>query len=75
MKPRLTKRELEILSLICAGMANKQIAASLGITMHGVDYHIRRMFTKTGVHTRAELSGMVELRVLDPLRKRVVARP
>ena len=50
--PRLTDREKTVLGKL-AGQQDKQIAAALGMTPHGVRYHIRAIFGKLGVHSRA----------------------
>ena len=52
-KPRLTDRENSVLGQL-AGHQDKQIAAALGMTPHGVRYHIRAIFKKLGVHNRAD---------------------
>ncbi|MCX5793293.1 MAG: response regulator transcription factor [Elusimicrobia bacterium] len=50
----LTSRELEILTLIVAGLANKEIAYRLGISDRTVQFHIRSIFDKTGARSRTE---------------------
>jgi DNA-binding NarL/FixJ family response regulator len=50
----LTTREIEILGLLAAGLANKTIAARLGISEHTVKSHIAALFGKLAVSTRAE---------------------
>lgn len=52
----LTARELQIASLVALGRLNKQIAAQLHISEWTVATHVRRVFCKLGVSTRA---GMV----------------
>jgi len=52
---RLSPRELEIARLIASGMSNKSIGAVLDISTWTVAAHIRRMFAKLGVVTRAAL--------------------
>jgi HD-GYP domain-containing protein (c-di-GMP phosphodiesterase class II) len=49
----LTEREVEVLRLIARGQANKQVAASLGITTKTVGRHIEHIYAKAGVSTRA----------------------
>ncbi|MCY1039910.1 helix-turn-helix transcriptional regulator [Corallococcus sp. bb12-1] len=49
----LTARELQVVSCICEGLGNKQIAAKLGISTWTVAAHLRRIFTKLGADTRA----------------------
>jgi DNA-binding CsgD family transcriptional regulator len=49
----LTDREVEVLSLIARGRANKQVAAILGISVKTVGHHIEHIYAKAGVSTRA----------------------
>lgn len=50
----LTNREREILALLADGLANKQIAARLGISKNTVKTHLELMFDKLDVSSRAE---------------------
>ena len=50
----LTERELEVLQLAAEGLANKQIALSLGISEHTVKFHLSSIYTKLGVTSRTE---------------------
>jgi DNA-binding NarL/FixJ family response regulator len=52
--PILTNREREILALLADGLANKQIAARLGISKNTVKTHIELLFEKLAVSSRAE---------------------
>ncbi|MGH9660647.1 MAG: response regulator transcription factor, partial [Bryobacteraceae bacterium] len=54
--PRLTRREQEIVGLICRGMKNKQIGEALAITTGTVKVHLMHIFEKTGVKDRFELA-------------------
>ena len=49
----LTEREVEVLRLICRGGTKKQVAARMGISPRTVDHHVRHIYDKAGVHTRA----------------------
>jgi HD-GYP domain-containing protein (c-di-GMP phosphodiesterase class II) len=49
----LTEREVDVLRLIARGQANKQVAATLGISPKTVGHHIERIYAKAGVTTRA----------------------
>lgn len=51
--PLLTVREREVLERLEAE-GDKQIAAALGLSTHGVRFHLRKLFTKFGVRNRAE---------------------
>jgi DNA-binding NarL/FixJ family response regulator len=55
MKPgRLTKRQAEVLGLIAEGLANRQIAARLGISEDTVKQHAHGAFLKLGISSRRE---------------------
>jgi DNA-binding NarL/FixJ family response regulator len=51
----LTGREIQIVSLVAEGRVNKQIACDLHISEWTVSTHIRRIFCKLGVDTRAAM--------------------
>jgi DNA-binding NarL/FixJ family response regulator len=40
--------------LLAQGLANKQIAAALGITEHTIKFHVSSIYTKLNVTNRAE---------------------
>ncbi|MFZ0544391.1 MAG: LuxR C-terminal-related transcriptional regulator [Candidatus Promineifilaceae bacterium] len=48
----LSKRELEILTLIAAGLKSKEIAEQLVISLNTVLYHNKNIYSKLGVHKR-----------------------
>jgi len=50
----LTERETQILQLLARGLANKQIAAALGISEHTVKFHVSSIYTKLGATNRTE---------------------
>jgi len=49
----LTARESEVLALLARGVSNKEIAETLVISTNTVKRHLRAIFDKLGVHTRA----------------------
>jgi DNA-binding CsgD family transcriptional regulator len=49
----LSEREVEVLRLICRGGTKKAVAASLYISPSTVDHHVRHIYDKVGVATRA----------------------
>ncbi len=50
----LTRRECEVLQMLAAGLANKEIAARLTISDHTVKFHVASILGKLGVSTRTE---------------------
>jgi DNA-binding NarL/FixJ family response regulator len=50
----LTRREQEILRLLCEGFANKEIAKSLSISFDTVRWHLKQIYEKLHVRSRAE---------------------
>jgi DNA-binding NarL/FixJ family response regulator len=52
---RLTRRELEVLQLICDGLSNKDIAAKLHLSANTVAVHRANIMSALGVHKTAEL--------------------
>lgn len=51
----LTKRELEIVELVCLGLRNRQIADRCSLTEGTVKIHLNSIYRKLGVASRAEL--------------------
>ena len=52
----LTPREAEVLQLIAEGLANKQIAAELSISIKTVEKHRQQVMNKLGIHEVAGLT-------------------
>ncbi|MBL9208929.1 MAG: response regulator transcription factor [Opitutaceae bacterium] len=67
--PHLTSREIEVLQLVAEGQANKQVAATLGISIKTVEKHRQHLMDKLNIHETAGLTryaiaqGVVESRV------------
>lgn len=55
----LTKRELDIATLVAAGQSNRQISRSLNISEHTVKNNLFRIFEKIGVGSRVELAVFI----------------
>lgn len=52
---RLTRAELAVARNLLAGESSQGIAAALGISVHTVRTHLKRLLSKTGAGTRADL--------------------
>lgn len=50
----ITDREFEVLELLAAGCANKEIAQKLGVSLNTVKTHIARLFEKLSASRRTE---------------------
>jgi two-component system response regulator DctR len=55
----LTERELEVMHLVIAGRANKQIADVLDISVRTVEVHRARVFDKMDVKSAVELANVL----------------
>jgi len=55
----ISKREVEVVRLICRGLSNQEISDTLFISLQTVKDHIHRIFVKTGVRNRVQLSNMI----------------
>ncbi len=54
----LTPQERHIACLVAEGASSKQVAAQLFLSPRTVDYHLRKVFTKTGISSRTELRAL-----------------
>jgi DNA-binding NarL/FixJ family response regulator len=55
--PAITPREREILALIAAGRANKEIASELGVSEDTVKRHVSHILEKLDVNDRAQATA------------------
>ncbi len=55
LKPKLTRREEEIVNLIVLGYSNKQISNTLFISENTVKTHLANIFSKYGITNRLQL--------------------
>ena len=64
----LSPREMEVALRVMDGQGLKGIAGDLGLSVHTVDTHRRRMYEKLGVHKRSEVPARLFVAHLDWLR-------
>lgn len=55
----ISKREREVITLICKGLSNQEIGESLYISLQTVKDHIHHIFIKTGVKNRVQLTNLI----------------
>jgi DNA-binding NarL/FixJ family response regulator len=56
----LTRSELEVARLVAQGLTNAQVATRLFVSVNTVKAHLRRVFTKLGVHQRSAVAAALE---------------
>ena len=54
----LTAQERNVTALVRQGLSSKDVAAQLFVSPRTVDFHLRNVFTKLGVTSRAELAAL-----------------
>ncbi len=54
-----SEREREVARLVAIGLTNAEIGEELFLSRHTVDFHIRQVFRKTGVHGRVQLTRVL----------------
>lgn len=52
--PALTRREIEMLTMVNKGFTNKEIAEIMALSRHTVECHVRNIYKKLAVRSRTE---------------------
>jgi DNA-binding CsgD family transcriptional regulator len=64
----LTAREKEMLTMVSEGKSDYAIAVLLKLSPHGVDFHMRNIYTKMETNSRAyAVSKAIDLGLIHPL--------
>lgn len=53
-KTMLTKRELQVMSLLCSGLKDRAIANTLGLSVRTVQNHLSRIYLKYRAQNRTQ---------------------
>ncbi len=53
-RPTLSRREQEVLAALARGEPDKLIARHLGLSAHGVRYHLKKLYGRLGVQNRTQ---------------------
>lgn len=57
----LSNRENEVLTLLMDGLSYKQIAARCNVSLDTISSHIRNIYSKLNIHSRAELAAKLRV--------------
>jgi DNA-binding CsgD family transcriptional regulator len=55
---QLTAQEIQVARFVARGLPTREVAAQMFLSPRTIDYHLRNVFTKLGVSSRAELAGL-----------------
>jgi DNA-binding NarL/FixJ family response regulator len=63
----LSQAEFRVADAVAGGLTNRQVAASLLISVKTVDFHLQQMYRKLGIRSRTELA--VRMANFEPTAK------
>jgi DNA-binding CsgD family transcriptional regulator len=58
-RDELTPQELQIATLLAAGRTTREAAAALFLSPKTIEYHLRHVYLKLGIHSREELAHVI----------------
>ncbi len=65
LDPHLSRREIQVLSLVASGLTSKEIGSRLRIAERTVNWHISNVLSKLQVSSRAEaIAVALELKLV-----------
>lgn len=59
MNASLSRREEEVVGLVCAGLRNREVAQRLCLSEYTIENHLRRIYAKLDVRNRTGLVARV----------------
>ncbi|HET8931269.1 MAG TPA: helix-turn-helix transcriptional regulator, partial [Acidimicrobiales bacterium] len=71
---QLTAHERRVARLVASGMTNKQVAAELIISTRTVGYHLENVYVKLGVHSRVQMTNLLNEHLDGPVEATGVSR-
>lgn len=69
---RLTRREIEVLSLIAQGHSSKEAAETLFVSKRTVDFHLANIYDKLEVNNRVQASRAATRLGLIPFEPSII---
>ena len=52
----LTRHQLAVATLVSRGLSNREAAATLGVSVKTIEYHLGKAFATLGVRSRSQLT-------------------
>ncbi len=65
LDPHLSRREIQVISLVASGLTSKEVGSRLGISARTVNWHVSNVLSKLKVSSRTEAVAVgLELRLV-----------